>query len=109
MIKKALLYFYAASQTLMPQLICCSGDKAVGNPIKLDGTAPPDTPAEQVRKCVRAIRKPGAMDQCHSCGGREVIGILMKNSTPMGGTKAIFVLRAGLGLASCSILKLEKL
>ncbi len=36
----------------------------------IDGTAPPDTPAEQVRRRVRAMPKPEAMVQCHRCGGR---------------------------------------
>jgi len=59
----------------------------------IDGTGPPDTPAEQVRKRVRATPKPATMVQCHRCGGREVIetkiGVLMKNGKPTGGTKAL--------------------
>jgi len=39
----------------------------------IDGTPPPDTPAEQVRQRVRAMPKPKAMPQCHRCGGREYI------------------------------------
>lgn len=37
----------------------------------IDGTKAPDTPAEQVRKRVRAMPKPAAMPQCSRCGGRE--------------------------------------
>ncbi|WP_081500177.1 hypothetical protein [Pseudomonas sp. GM67] len=59
----------------------------------IDGTAPPDTPAEQVRRRVRAMPKPATMVQCHRCGGREVIetkiGVLMKNGKPTGGTKVL--------------------
>lgn len=51
----------------------------------IQGTPAPDTPAEQVRKRVRAMSKPATMVQCHRCGGREVIetkiGVLMKNSS----------------------------
>lgn len=39
----------------------------------IDGTPAPDTPAEQVRKRVRAMPKPAAMPQCPRCGGREYI------------------------------------
>jgi len=59
----------------------------------IDGTAPPDTPAELVRRRVRAMPKPEAMVQCHRCGGREVletkIGVMMKNGKPTGGTKVL--------------------
>ncbi len=59
----------------------------------IDGTAPPDTPDEQVRRRVRAMPKPATMVQCHRCGGREVIetkiGVLMKNGKPTGGTKVL--------------------
>jgi hypothetical protein len=59
----------------------------------IDGTPPPDTPAEQVRKRVRAMPMPATMVQCHRCGGREVIetkiGVLMKNGKPTGGTKTL--------------------
>jgi hypothetical protein len=59
----------------------------------IDGTAPPDTPAEQVRKRVRAMPKPATMVQCHRCGGREVIeskiGVMMKNGKLTGGTKVM--------------------
>ncbi|PAA14394.1 hypothetical protein [Pseudomonas fragi] len=57
----------------------------------IQGTLAPDTPAEKVRKRVRAMPKPPTMVQCHRCGGREVIetriGMLMKNGKPTGGTK----------------------
>lgn len=39
----------------------------------IQGTPAPDTPAEQVRKRVRAAPKPPAMPQCARCGGREYI------------------------------------
>ncbi|MDU9398037.1 hypothetical protein [Pseudomonas sp. zfem003] len=39
----------------------------------IDGTPAPDTPAEQVRKRVRAMPKPATMPQCPRCGGREYI------------------------------------
>ncbi len=59
----------------------------------IQGTPAPDTPAEQVRKRVRAMPKPAEMIQCHRCGGREVIetkiGMLMKNGIPTGGTKGL--------------------
>jgi hypothetical protein len=59
----------------------------------IQGTPAPDTPAEQVRKRVRAMPKPATMVQCHRCGGREVIetkiGVLMKNGRPTGGTKTL--------------------
>jgi hypothetical protein len=59
----------------------------------IQGTPPPDTPAEQVRKRVRAMPKPPTMVQCHRCGGREVIetkiGVMMKNGKPAGGTKQL--------------------
>ena len=59
----------------------------------IHGTPAPDTPAEQVRKRVRAMPKPATMVQCHRCGGREVIetkiGVLMKNGKPTGGTKTL--------------------
>ena len=59
----------------------------------IDGTKAPDTPAEEVRKRVRAMPKPAAMVQCHRCGGREVletkIGVMMKNGKPTGGTKVL--------------------
>ncbi len=57
----------------------------------IKGTPPPDTPAETVRKRMRAT-KPASMLQCHRCGGREVIetktGALLKNGKVTGGTKA---------------------
>ena len=59
----------------------------------IQGTLAPDTPAEKVRKRVRAMPKPPTMVQCHRCGGREVIetriGVLMKNGNPTGGTKTM--------------------
>lgn len=59
----------------------------------IDGTKAPYTPAEEVRKRVRAMPKPATMVQCHRCGGREVletkICVLMKNGKPTGGTKAL--------------------
>lgn len=59
----------------------------------IQGTLAPDTPAEKVRKRVRAMPKPPTMVQCHRCGGREVIetkiGVLMKNGKPTGGTKTM--------------------
>lgn len=59
----------------------------------IQGTPAPDTPAEEVRKRVRAAPKPATMVQCHRCGGREVIetkiGVMMKNGKPTGGTKAL--------------------
>ncbi|MGY3172423.1 hypothetical protein ACVWYU_001800 [Pseudomonas sp. TE12234] len=70
----------------------------------IDGTKAPDTPAEEVRKRVRAMPKPATMVQCHRCGGREVIetkiGVLMKNGKSTGGTKAL--------LCVCCLLKGER-
>jgi hypothetical protein len=57
----------------------------------IQGTPAPDTPAEQVRKRVRAMPKPATMVQCHRCGGREVIetkiGVMMKSGKPTGGRR----------------------
>lgn len=39
----------------------------------IEGSKPPDTPAEQVRERVRNAPKPRAMPQCHRCGGREYV------------------------------------
>lgn len=39
----------------------------------IEGSKPPDTPAEQVRERVRKAPRPQAMPQCHRCGGREYI------------------------------------
>jgi len=39
----------------------------------IEGSKPPDTPAEQVRERVRKAPKPSDMPQCHRCGGREYI------------------------------------
>lgn len=59
----------------------------------IEGSKPPDTPAEQVRKRVRAMPKPADMIQCHRCGGREVIetkiGMVLRNGKASGGTKQI--------------------
>ena len=59
----------------------------------IQGTLAPDTPADKVRKRVRAMPKPPTMVQCHRCGRREVIetriGVLMKNGKPTGGTKML--------------------
>lgn len=59
----------------------------------IEGSKPPDTPAEQVRERVRKAPKPVGMIQCHRCGGREVIetkiGMLLKNGKPQGGTKQL--------------------
>lgn len=67
----------------------------------IQGTLTPDTPAEQVRKRVRAMPKPATMVQCHRCGGREVIetkiGVLMKNGKPTGGTKTMICVGCLLG------------
>ena len=59
----------------------------------VQGTPAPDTPAEQVRKRVKAMPKPAEMIQCHRCGGREVIetkiGMVYKNGKASGGTKQV--------------------
>lgn len=59
----------------------------------IDGTPAPDSPAEQVRKRMRAMPKPTSMIQCGRCGSREVletkIGMLYKNGKAQGGTKQI--------------------
>lgn len=59
----------------------------------IQGTPAPDTPAEQVRKRIRAMPKPATMVQCHRCGGREVIetkiGVLMRNGKSTGGTRQL--------------------
>ena len=39
----------------------------------IDGTPPPDTPAERVRERVRKMPRPPDMPQCHRCGGREYV------------------------------------
>lgn len=57
----------------------------------IDGTPAPDTPAEQVRKRVRAMPKPAEMLQCPRCSGREVfetrIGVMRKGGKATGGTR----------------------
>lgn len=67
----------------------------------IQGTLASDTPAEQVRKRVRAMPKPATMVQCHRCGGREVIetkiGVLMKSGKPTGGTKTLICVACLLG------------
>lgn len=59
----------------------------------LQGTKPPETPAEQVRKRVRGMDKPAELVQCHRCGGRELIetkiGMVRKNGKIGGGTKCL--------------------
>lgn len=59
----------------------------------IQGTPPPDTPAERVRKRVRAMPKPPYVAQCCRCGGREMmetkIGVMIKNGKPTGGTKQL--------------------
>jgi len=56
----------------------------------IPGTPAPDTPAEQVRKRLRAT-KPGEMLQCPRCAGREVLvsltGAIIKGGKVSGGTK----------------------
>ena len=70
----------------------------------IPGTPAPDTPAEQVRKRVRAQPKPASMIQCHRCGGREVvetrIGVLLQGGKTKGGTKAL--------LCACCLLRGER-
>lgn len=52
---------------------------------------PPDTPAERVRKRLRAAAKPADMLQCPRCAGREVLvtvtGATIKGGRVSGGTK----------------------
>lgn len=59
----------------------------------VNGTPAPDTPADQVRKRVRAMPKPADMLQCSRCGGREVIetkiGVMLVDGKAKGGTKAL--------------------
>ena len=70
----------------------------------IPGTPALDTPAEQVRKRVRAMPKPATMIQCHRCGGREVIetkiGVLLQAGKTKGGTKQL--------LCACCLLKGER-
>lgn len=46
-----------------------------------------------VKRRVRKTARPGALIQCHRCGGREVIevksGVLLKDGKPTGGTKIL--------------------
>ena len=57
----------------------------------IEGSKPPDTPAEQVRERVRKAPKPPEMIQCHRCGGREItstlVGAALKGGKVTGGTK----------------------
>lgn len=57
----------------------------------IQGTLVPDTPAEKVRKRVRAMPKPPTMVQCHRSGGRKVIetkiGVLMKSGSQRVGLR----------------------
>lgn len=61
--------------------------------VVIDGTPAPDTPAERVRRRIRAHLRPDAMIQCHRCGGRETIaattGVLIRNGRTRGGTKQL--------------------
>ena len=70
----------------------------------IPGSQAPDTPAEQVRKRIRALPKPPEMVQCHRCGGREVIeakiGMLRQNGKTKGGTKTL--------LCACCLLRGER-
>lgn len=56
----------------------------------IDGAAAPDTPAERVRKRLRAA-KPPVLLQCPRCASREVIetriGMLLRDGKASGGTK----------------------
>jgi hypothetical protein len=57
----------------------------------IPGTPAPDTPAERVRKRMRAMPKPAAILQCPRCAGREVmetrIGVALVGGKPRGGTR----------------------
>ena len=57
----------------------------------IPGTPAPDTPAERVRKRLRAV-KPAEMLQCPRCAGREVMttvtGATIKGGKVAGGTKS---------------------
>ena len=57
----------------------------------IEGTQPPDTPAERVRRRVRRSAKPDVMLECRRCGGREIIetriGALYRNGRVSGGTR----------------------
>jgi hypothetical protein len=44
----------------------------------IDGTPPPDTPAERVRARIRKTKTPG-IAQCVRCGGRETIRATIGN------------------------------
>ena len=59
----------------------------------IQGTRPPETQADQVRKRVRRAPKPAALLQCRRCEGREVIetkiGVVLKDGRPTGGTKQL--------------------
>lgn len=57
----------------------------------VNGTPASDTPAEQVKKRLRAAPRPAELLQCPRCGGREVIetkvGVLRQAGKTKGGTK----------------------
>lgn len=59
----------------------------------ITGRPAPDTPAERIRKRIRALPKPAEMLQCHRCGGREVIetktGVTLQGGRTKGGTKTL--------------------
>lgn len=56
----------------------------------VQGSPPPDTPAEKLRRKIRARPKPPEMLQCPRCGSREIvqvkIGMYFKNGKAIGGT-----------------------
>ena len=39
----------------------------------IDGTPPPDSPTEELKKRLRSRPRPQGMPQCPRCGGREYI------------------------------------
>lgn len=58
----------------------------------IPGSPPPDTPAERVRKRIRAS-KPAHVISCHRCGGIEVmetkLGVEYVDGRARGGTKQV--------------------
>lgn len=57
----------------------------------IDGTPPPDSPKEELKRRLRNRPKPAEMLQCQVCGGRELTpaytGMVYKNGKAQGGTK----------------------
>lgn len=57
----------------------------------IEGSPPPDTPKQRAVDRIKRMPRAQEMIQCHRCGGREVLvlllGAVLKNGKVSGGTK----------------------